>query len=143
LQNALFDNIQLSTGCSGNKFFYRTRKSGKWHDPEIWEMSTELNGTFHTACYYPTISNSIKVQITNGDTVVVENNVVITIGWVCISNDGVLILNNNAVLNIGNGNVNGADLENNGCMIDNANSGYGLNFLPNTLIGSSSKEPSW
>jgi hypothetical protein len=132
LQNAMFDNIQISASCSNTQLFYRTRKSGKWHDQEIWEMSTDLNGTYRAACYYPTIANSKKVLIKNGDTVIIDNNFSINIGWITILDNGVLILNNNAILNIGNGNINGADLENNGCLIDNANTGYGIDFLPNT-----------
>ena len=131
-QNALFDNIQISSGCSNSMLYYRTKKSGAWHQAENWEMCTEEYGDYRAACFYPNGTNAIKVLISQGDSIQIENNIHINTNHLIIDSGGTCIMNDNASINIANGNPNGADLEIQGSFIDNANAGYGINFIANS-----------
>ena len=111
--------------------YYRTKSSGQWTDPTIWEMSTSEFGTYVTACQYPISVNSDKVTIQNSHAVTLDV-IDVNIDWVSINTGATLTVTGSSLLSMNNGNAGGADLEVNGTLVDNATTTNGLSFISST-----------
>ncbi len=111
--------------------FYRTKSSGQWTDPAIWEMSTSEGGPYINACQYPIANNSDKVNIINTHSVTLDV-IDVNIDWLNINTGGTLTVTGNSLLTFNNGNSSGADFEVDGTFIDNATTtSNGVDFVVN------------
>lgn len=101
------DDIELTADIPSTGRYFKSIKNGAWDAPFTWAVSNTANGDYTPSCSIPNYLNSDGIQISAGDTVIINKDLTDAnaIDQLAINANGVLRLENNRVevLNSGNG----------------------------------------